>query len=79
MSTRIWYLAADDFTSFINDLENDINAKKFDIKIIDQPTIVYIQIDKIHVGFSTFIDDFESLWYLLVESTTQKGDKLLWT
>ena len=60
MSTRIWYLPADDFTSFINDLENDANAKQFDIKIIDQATIVYIQTkeDKIHVGFSTFIDDF---------------------
>ena len=58
MSTRIWYLPADDFTSFINDLENDANAKQFDIKIIDQATIVYIQTkeDKIHVGFSTFID-----------------------
>ena len=56
----LWYLPGDDFTSFINDLENDANAKKFDIKIIDQPTIVYIQTkeDKIHVGFSTFIDDF---------------------
>ena len=32
MSTRIWYLPADDFTSFINDLENDANAEKFDIK-----------------------------------------------
>ena len=61
MSTGIWYLPADDFTSFINDLENDANAKQFDIKIIDQATIVYIQTkeDKIHVGFSTFIDDFE--------------------
>ena len=61
MSARIWYLPADDFTSFINDLEYDANAKKFDIKIIDQQTIVYIQIkvDKIHVGFLTFIDDFE--------------------
>ena len=48
---------ADDFTSFIN--ENHENSQKFDIKIIDQPTIAYIQKkeDKIHVGFSTFIDD----------------------
>ena len=61
MSTRTWYLPADDFTSFINDLENHENAKKFDIKIIYQPTIVDIQTkkDKIHAGFSTFIDSFE--------------------
>ena len=39
MSTRIWYLPTDNFTSFINDLENDV---KFDIKIVEQPTIVYI-------------------------------------
>ena len=32
MSKRIWYLPADDFTSFINELENDANAEKFDIK-----------------------------------------------
>ena len=58
---RIWYLHADDFTSFINYLDNDAVAKKFDIKIIDQPTIVYIPTkeDKIKIGFSTFIDDFE--------------------
>ena len=53
-------MPADDFTSFINDLENHENAQKFDIKIIDQPTIVYIETkdNKIHVSFSTFIDDF---------------------
>ena len=60
MSTRIWYLPNDDFNEFITDLEKDVNYEKFDIKIIDQPIIVYIQTkeDKIHVGFSTFIDDF---------------------
>ena len=57
MSNRLLYLPADGFISFINDLENDV---KFVIKIIDQPTIVYIKTkdDKIHVSFSTFIDDF---------------------
>ena len=60
MSTPIWYLPANDFTSFINDLEND---DKFDIKIIAQPTIVYRETkdDKIHVNFSTFIDEFAKL------------------
>ena len=43
MSTRIWYLPINDFNAFISELENDVNAEKFDIKIIDQPTIVYIE------------------------------------
>ena len=60
MSTRIWYLPNENFNEFITDLEKDVNYEKFDIKIIDQPTIVYIQTkeDKIHIGFSTFIDNF---------------------
>ena len=43
MCTRIWHLPIDDFNLFINELENVINAEKFDNKIIDQPTIVYIE------------------------------------
>ena len=35
MSTRIWYLRIDVFSSFISELENDVNVEKFDIKIID--------------------------------------------
>ena len=52
MSTRIWYLPIDDFNAFITELGNDVNAEKFDIKIIDQQAIVYIQTkeDKIHVS-----------------------------
>ena len=79
MSTRIWYLPADDFTSFINDLENDANAKQFDIKIIDQATIVYIQTkeDKIHVGFSTFIDDFEKFMIITGRKYNSKERQII--
>ena len=63
MSTRIWYLPIEDFNAFITDLENDVNAEKFDIKIIDQPTIVYIESKdtEIHVSISSFINDFLKL------------------
>ena len=72
MSTRIWYLPADDFTSFINDLQNDANAKKFDIILKQKKT-------KSMLDFQHSSPILKSLWYLLVESTTQKRDKLLWT
>ena len=53
MSTRKWYLPIDDFNAFFSELENDVNYERFDIKIIDQPTIVYIESKgtKIHVRF----------------------------
>ena len=62
VSTSIWCIPIDDFTSFIAELENDANEIKFDSKIIiDQPTIAYIETKdaKIHVSFSRFIDDFK--------------------
>ena len=59
-SNKIWTIPIIDFTSFINDLKNEENTLKFDITIIDSPTIVYIETkdDKIYVNFSTFINDF---------------------
>ena len=81
MSTRIWYLPIEDFNAFITDLENDVNYEKFDIKIIDQPAIVYIESKdtKIHVGFSTFIADFPKLMVFQGRVYNSNERKILWT